>query len=38
MKRRGMTKKESRKVFRKGAVSVKAKNLAPTPMRGGFRL
>lgn len=38
MKRRKMSRKMSRKVFKAGAVNVKAKNLAATPMRGGFRL
>lgn len=38
MKRRKMKKSESKRVFRSGAVNVKAKNLAATPMRGGFRL
>lgn len=38
MKRRKMSKGENRRVFKAGAVKVKAKNLAATPMRGGFRL
>lgn len=38
MKRRKMNRKESKRVFKAGAVNVKAKNLAATPMRGGFRL
>ena len=38
MKRRKISKKASKKIFRKGANQVKAINNAPPPMRGGFRL
>lgn len=38
MKRRKMSRKESRDVFKGGAMNIKAKNLVATPMRGGFRL
>lgn len=37
MKRRPMTKNQSKRVFRKGA-RVAAKNTRTTPMRGGIRL
>lgn len=38
MKRRRMSKRTSRKFFKKGAMNIRAKNLRATPMRGGFRL
>lgn len=38
MKRRKMSKKASRRVFRKGALNVRTKNLKAVPMRGGFRI
>lgn len=38
MKRRKMSRRESRRVFTGAAMNVKAKNLQATPMRGGFRL
>ena len=38
MKRHHMSRKTSARVFRKGAMNVKAKNLQAVPMRGGFRL
>lgn len=38
MKRRRMSRNESRAVFKGGAMNIKAKNLMATPMRGGFRL
>lgn len=37
-KRRKMTKKSSRKSFRKGALNVNRKNNTARPMRGGYRL
>jgi len=37
-KRRKMSKKSSRRVFRKGALNIKTRNLKATPMRGGFRI
>lgn len=38
MKRRKMSRRENRRIFKSGAMNVKAKNLAAIPMRGGFRL
>ena len=38
MKRRRMSKRTSRKLFKKGAMNIRAKNLRATPMRGGFRI
>lgn len=38
LKRRKMSKKASRRVFRKGALSIRTRNLKATPMRGGFRI
>jgi len=32
-----MSKRSSRKSFRKGAVRVHPANFAPAPMRGGYR-
>lgn len=37
VKRRKMTKKQSRKNFRRG-MTVNPKNNKPIPMRGGFRM
>ena len=37
-KRRKMSRKSSRKNFKKGARRVSRKNIAPPPMRGGYRL
>lgn len=37
-KRHKMTKRQSKKVFRKGAVKTKSINLRAHPMRGGFRI
>ncbi len=37
-KRKKMSRKMNRKVFRKGSLSVKKKNLMAKPMRGGFRI
>lgn len=38
VKRRKLSKKKSRKIFTKGAVNIKKRNLRPRPMRGGFRI
>lgn len=38
MKRHKLSKKHSKKIFKKGAKKTKSVNIAPTPMRGGFRL
>ncbi len=38
MKRQKMSKKSSRKSFKKGAVKINKKNISPMPMRGGIRL
>lgn len=38
VKRRKLSRRKSRKIFTKGAVSVKRKNLRAKPMRGGFRI
>lgn len=38
MKRSKLSRRRSKKIFRKGAKKVKSVNIAPTPMRGGFRL
>ena len=37
-KRRKLTKKASRKNFKRGASRIAKKNVSPTPMRGGIRL
>lgn len=37
-KRHKLSKKSSRKVFRKGAVRTKKINTRAVPMRGGFRM
>lgn len=37
-RRRRMSRRTSKKVFRKGAVRTKSVNLRATPMRGGFRI
>lgn len=37
-RRRKMSRRASKKVFRKGAVRTKSVNLRATPMRGGFRI
>lgn len=36
--RRKLSRKKSRKIFRKGANKVKAINIRARPMRGGFRI
>ena len=38
MKRHKLNKKLSKKIFKKGANKTKAVNVAPRPMRGGFRI
>lgn len=38
MKRKKLSKRQSRKIFTKGAVNIKKRNLRTRPMRGGFRL
>lgn len=38
MKRRKLSKRKSRKIFTKGAVRIKKRNLRAKPMRGGFRI
>lgn len=38
MKRHKLSKKKSKRMFRKGADKVKAINVKPIPMRGGFRI
>lgn len=38
MKRRSMSKHQSRKFFTRGAVLTHKKNVAGNPMRGGIRL
>lgn len=38
MKRRKLSKKKSRRIFRKGANKIKSINLRAIPMRGGFRI
>lgn len=37
-RRRKMSRRTSKKIFRKGAVRTKSINLRATPMRGGFRI
>ncbi len=36
--RKKLSRKKSRKIFRKGANKVKAINIRARPMRGGFRI
>lgn len=38
VKRRKLSRRKSGKIFTKGAVNVKKKNLRAKPMRGGFRI
>lgn len=38
MKRRKLSRRKSKKIFVKGAVRVKKRNLRARPMRGGFRI
>lgn len=37
-RRRKMSRRTSKKVFKKGAVRTRSINLRATPMRGGFRI
>lgn len=37
-RRRRMSRRQSRKIFRRGAVRVARRNLRAVPMRGGFRI
>ena len=37
-KRKKMSRKMNRRVFKKGSLFVKKKNLMAKPMRGGFRI
>lgn len=36
--RRKLSRRKSRKIFRKGANKIKAINIKARPMRGGFRI
>lgn len=38
MRRKRLSRRKSRKIFRKGANKVKAINIKARPMRGGFRI
>lgn len=38
MKRRKLSRRKSRKIFTKGAVHIKKRNISARPMRGGFRI
>lgn len=38
MKRAKLTRRGSRRLFSRAALNIRRKNLAVTPMRGGFRL
>lgn len=38
MRRKKLSRRKSRKMFRKGANKVKAINIKARPMRGGFRI
>lgn len=38
MARRKLSRRKSKKIFRKGADKVKAINIKARPMRGGFRI
>lgn len=38
MKRHKISKRLSRKIFKKGRDKTKLVNVAPKPMRGGFRI
>jgi len=37
-KRHKLSRKASKKIFRKGASRIKTLNIRATPMRGGFRI
>lgn len=38
MRRRKLSRRKSRRIFRKGANKVKSINIKARPMRGGFRI
>lgn len=38
MKRHRISRRKSKKIFKKGAKKVKSINIRATPMRGGFRI
>ena len=38
MRRKKLSRRKSKKIFRKGANKVKAINIKARPMRGGFRI
>lgn len=38
MRRRKLSRRKSKRIFRKGANKVKAINIHARPMRGGFRI
>lgn len=38
MKRHKISKRLSKKIFKKGVNKTKVVNIAPKPMRGGFRI
>ena len=38
MRRKKLSRRKSRKIFRKGASMVKSINIKARPMRGGFRI
>lgn len=38
MRRKKLSRRKSRRIFRKGANKVKAINIKARPMRGGFRI
>lgn len=38
MKRHKLNKRLSKKIFKKGSNKTKVVNVAPKPMRGGFRI
>lgn len=38
MRRKKLSSRKSRRIFRKGANKVKAINIKARPMRGGFRI
>ena len=38
MRRKKLSRRKSRKIFRKGANKVKSINIKARPMRGGFRI
>lgn len=38
MKRRKLSRRKSKKIFTRGAVNIKRRNIRARPMRGGFRI